>query len=222
MKDGTRYASQVKSVFSKLRQKAGKADTPEPEEPLHRLAVAILAADTTDEQARRAVSRLLGAMESWNELRVSTPVELQRVLGNMVPNSLARCEQLVNALQSVFDRENRMSLDRLRSLGRREARQFLENLDGVDEYVAASVMLWSLGGHAIPVNNKLFDSLRAADLIHPAADRSEVQAFLERNISASQAREFCIVMSGFDGRGPTGPKRTRTTARSPRARTAKR
>ena len=58
-------------------------------------------------------------------------------------------------------------------------------------------MLWSFGGHAIPVSDPLLASLRAADLIHPTATRAEVQAFLERNINAAQAKEFCLVMRSF-------------------------
>ena len=218
MKDGTRYAAQVKSVYSRLRHESPKGDPPAAEEPLHRLAVAILAEDCNDEQAARAVKRLLDAMESWNEVRVSTPLEVHRVLGATIPNGLARCQQLVIALQSIFDRENRMSLDRLKGLGRREARQYLDKLEGVDEYVAASVMLWSLGGHAIPVNRRLFQALQRAELVHPSADRAEVQAFLERNISAAQAKEFCIVMRTFDPKAIADAKRAKTASRARAAR----
>ncbi len=222
MKDGTRYASEVRKVFTKLRQQVSELEIRQPEDPIRRLAVATFNLECNEESARRAVNRLLGSMESWNEVRVSTPSELQRVIGNTIPNALARCQHLITSLQSVFDWENRLSLDRLKNVGRREARQYLEQLEGVDEYVAASVMLWGLGGHAIPVNDKLLEALRRAELVHPSANRAEVQAFLERNISATQAQEFCLVMRSFDGREASVAKRGKTAARSKNVRTTKR
>lgn len=222
MKDGTRYAAQVRKVYSRLRQQAPKGKSIEEDDPIRRLAVAILSRECNEEVAQRAVDRLLHSMASWNEVRVSTPAEVQRCLGNTIPHVLARCKHLITTLQSVFDRENRLSLDRFRNLGRREARQRLEEFDGVDELVAASVMLWSLGGHAIPVSDKLLQALHRAELIHPSADRAEVQAFLERNISATEAKEFCRVMRSFDGRERGGANRGKTTTRARKARTTKR
>ncbi len=222
MKDGTRYAAQVRKVYSRLRQQAPQWKRPEGDDPIRQLAVAILSRESNEEVAQRAVDRLLQSMASWNEVRVSTPAEVQRCLGNTIPHVLARCKQLISTLQSVYDRENRLSLDRFRNLGRREARQRLEEFEGVDELVAASVMLWSLGGHAIPVSDKLLLALHRAELIHPSADRAEVQAFLERNISATEAKEFCRVMRSFDGRERRGTKRGKTTARARKARTTKR
>ncbi len=99
-----------------------------------------------------------------------------------------------------------MSLERLRSVGRREARQYLEQLEGVDEYAAASVLLWSLGAHAIPVGDRLLSALRAAELVHPTATRAEVQAVLERHVSAAEAQEFCLIMRSF--KPPKRPPRT--------------
>lgn len=222
MKDGTRYAAQVRKVYSRLRRQAPQWKSPEGDDPIRQLAVAILSRECNEEVAQRAVDRLLHSMASWNEVRVSTPAEVQRCLGNTIPHVLARSKHLITTLQSVFDRENRLSLDRFRNLGRREARQRLEELDGVDELIAASVMLWSLGGHAIPVSDKLLQALHRAELIHPSADRAEVQAFLERNISATEAKEFCRVMRSFDGRERGGAKRGKTTARARKARTTKR
>lgn len=222
MKDGTRYAAQVRKVYFRLRQQAPQWKRPEGDDPIRQLAVAILSRECNEEVAQRAVDRLLQSMASWNEVRVSTPAEVQRCLGNTIPQVLARCKHLITTLQSVFDRENRLSLDRFRNLGRREARQRLEEFDGVDELIAASVMLWSLGGHAIPVSDKLLQALHRAELIHPSADRAEVQAFLERNISATEAKEFCRVMRSFDGRERAGAKRGKTTARARKARTTKR
>ncbi len=212
MKNGTLYARKLKKTYVKLRQNAPRPMIPASDDPLRRLAVAILGVGCTDHKAQRALDRALTVMVDWNDMRVSSAFELNKATGNTIPLGMQRCRLLIDALQAVFDRENRLSLDRLRNLGRREARQYLEALDGVDEYAVASIVLWGLGGHAIPVNDKLLAALRQADLVNPSADRGEVQAFLERHVGAADAKEFCTVMQWFAETKPSVSKRARTAS----------
>jgi len=211
MKNGTMYAGRLKKAFAKVRNEADGAAVSELDDPLRRMAVGILGMDCGDETAEAAVDRILSVMADWNEVRVSHPTQVHRLVGEAIPQGLARCQQLTAALQSVFDRENRLSLERLRGLGRRDARLYLEKLNGIGEHAVASVVLWSLGGHAVPVPTVMLDALRNAELVNPTATIDEVQAFLERNVAATDAKEFCIAMrnmpvgkraSGGDGKKP--------------------
>ena len=197
MRNGTLYAARLRRAYARVRHSVPRPEIPELDDPLRRLSVAILSVGCSDEEAERAIDRALTVMADWNEMRVSSAFELNRATGNTIPQGVQRCQQLIDALQSIFDHENRLSLDRLKGMGRREARQYLEQLDGVDEHAAASVLLWSLGGCAIPVNNRLLAALREADLVNPSAHRAEVQAFLERHVGAADAKEFCMIMSSL-------------------------
>lgn len=194
MKNGTLYGAKVKKAYAKLRHALPSPRIPEPDNPLRRLAIAILGVRCGDAEAQRAINRALTTLVDWNEIRVSSAFELNKAMGNTIFQGTQQCQRLIYALQAIFDRENQLSLDLLWGLGRREARHYLEPLPGVDEYVVASVLLWSLGGHAVPVNDKLLKVLREADLVHPSADRAEVQSFLERHIGAADAKEFCLIM----------------------------
>jgi len=217
MKNGTLYGSRLKKAYAQLRAAVGKPKLPEPDDPLRRLAIGILGVGWSEPEAERAFDRALAAMVDWNELRVSNPIELNQATGNVVPQGVKRCQELIDALHAVYDLENRMSLDRLHSLGRRDARLYLEKLNGVNEYAVAGVLLWSLGGHAIPVNDGLLDRLREAELIHPHATRAEVQAFLERHIGANDAKEFSIVMRSFKVNAKACSTRTRAASRKRRS-----
>jgi hypothetical protein len=205
MKDGTAYASKLKKAYLKMRHAVHKPIIPEADDPLRRLATAILALGTTEDRGEAAVGKLLASMVDWNEIRVSSAPELAAVLGNFVPDTQGRCQALVRALNWIYNAENRLSLDHLKSASRRDARTYLERIDGADEHAAASVMLWSLGGHAVPVSDPVLELLRDSELTHPEATRAEVQAFLERHVSASDAREFCLVLQAVVKR----KKRTR-------------
>ncbi len=219
MKNGTMYAAKLKRTYARLRQSLPQPEIPEPDDPVRRLAIAILGVGCTDEEADRALDRAFPTMVDWNEMRVSSAPELNKATGNTIPQGTQRCKDLIDALQSIFDREDRLSLDVLRIMGRREARHYLEQLGGVDEHAIASVILWSLGGHAIPVNDRLLEALREADLVNPSADRAEVQAFLERHISAAEAKTFCLLMRKFGQtkRAASRQARTKTTAKKKNA-----
>ncbi len=201
MKDGTLYAERLKKAYAKLRKGSTAAEYPDLSDPIRCLAVGVLGTDFGEERAERQLNHAMAIMVDWNEIRVSIPLELAAAIGDLSEEGQRRCRNLIAALHAIYERENRVSLDRLQSIGRREARHFLESLKGVDEYAAAMVVLWSLGGHAVPVSNRLLDALRAAELVNPIATRAEVQAFLERNIAASQAKEFCMVMRSLAGGG---------------------
>lgn len=198
MKSGTLYAKRVKQIFSQLRKQHPPPEIPpEPSDPIDQLLIALLSYEAPVSEAARAVGALLEAMVDYNEVRVSTNGEIAQVIRPYVPNSMARGDAIRRALNAVYRKEHLVGLDSLHKLGRREARQYLDNLDGVDCSAAASVLLWSLGGHAIPVDARLYQTLRSEDLVEPSATPHDVQAFLERNIGATDAKEFCLLMQEF-------------------------
>ncbi|RJP36636.1 MAG: hypothetical protein C4547_07005 [Phycisphaerales bacterium] len=187
MKNGTLYSKRVKKHFARLL----KPPPAPPADPLDALAASILGREAGYPAGKRCLDRLLETFVNYNEARVCSPEDLAGMLGNRLPHAGQRCAELRQALNDVFERENRMSLDRLKSMKIKEARQFLATIDGVDEYTVASVILRSLGGHAIPVDDAAWALLRERDLVDPDATRGEIQGFLERAISASDAQAFC-------------------------------
>lgn len=213
MKNGTLYGNRLKKAYAQARAATGKVEPRELDDPLRRMAIGILGVGWAEREAERAFERAHASMVDWNEMRVSSPTELNLATGNVIPQGLQRCRELLDALQAVYNMENCLSLERLRSVGRRDAKQYLESLNGVNEYAAACVLLWGLGGHAIPVNDGLLAELRKAELVHPTATRAEVQAFLERHVSAADATEFCGVMQGFKAKAKEKKSAARTRSR---------
>lgn len=197
MKEGTAYARRVKQAFSAQRKKSKPIDPPAFADLVECLAIGVLSRGMGIDRARRAMGRALEVMAGWNEVRVSTPVEVIRDAGSGLTGREDDVRRMIQALDSVYDREHILSLERLRSIGRREAKQFLEGLSEVDEHAQAFVLLWGLGAHAIPVDDSLLSALHRGDLVHPEATRGEIQSFLERNISAAKGQEFVLVMSDF-------------------------
>jgi endonuclease III len=230
MKNGTLYAKRVKKFFSKLRSEHGKPEIPEADEPVNRLMIGLLASEASEVRATRAVAVLRETMVDINEIRVSTATEIAEACGGVVAGDVVGTGHIRRALNSIFQKQHAVTLEHLKKAGRREAKHFLESVDGMDSCAVAHVLLWSLGGHAIPVDRRMYELLKREKLVEPTASVDEVQAFLERNVSAADAKLFCLLMHKAGSRkasrgsagsarkdGKTAKKATRKAGKKPPA-----
>jgi endonuclease III len=191
MKQGTTYARKLKKAYTGFKG-AAAGDVPESIDPIEQLVLAVLSQETSTAKAQRAMKQMQSVMVDYNDLRVSTPAEVSDAIARYVPRSVQRGKVLLKLLNAIYQREHNVSLDSLRNRGVREVKQYLESLEAITPYVSASVILWSLGGHAIPVSDVVHEWLVQSGLVHPDASAAEVQSFLERHISASEAKRFCL------------------------------
>ncbi|HOB74364.1 MAG TPA: hypothetical protein PKG54_07550 [Phycisphaerae bacterium] len=197
MKHGSEYASKVKRFYRQLLKQFGKPEIPAPTDPIDQLILGILSSCTTDQKAAAVYRRLREQTVDLNELRVTPAMELAEMIGTGVPLAREKAQRIVDALNAVRRRQDKIDLSFLQQRSRREAREYLESLEGVDKTTAASVVLFSLGGHAIPVDDLILYVLRQEELVDPAADLPTVQSFLERSILAEDAAAFSILLSRY-------------------------
>ncbi len=194
MKSGKAYAPKVKRLCARLKRTYGMPRMAEPTDPIDQLLLGILHRGTTVAKAEQALARIRSAMVDLNEVRVSTPSELVELLGTGFPYATEKAKAIVKALSRVFDHYHALNLDALKTKAKREARRFLEELDGVDSATAAEVVLFALEGHAFPIDEITLTVLREEGLVHPEATVEEVQAFFERNVSASNAHGYAVLL----------------------------
>lgn len=145
--------------------------------------------ESTTARAHAAAKRIASAIVDFNELRVCLPDELVRLLGERYPRAAERALRLRAALSDVVRREHGMSLQRLESLGKREARAYLESLDGVPPFVAARVTAAALGGHAVPVDERLLARLIDAEILTQGTDVVGAGAALDRRVRADDTQK---------------------------------
>jgi len=195
MKRGSDYAKRIKRLYHELLRKHGKPAPIDPVEPIEQMIIGILALDSSISRAHAVYKKLRQQTVDLNDLRVTPALELAQMIGDGVPLAGPKAQRIVNALNAVRRRQDTLDLEFLRQRGRREARDYLESLDGIGLTVAAHVVLFSLGGHAIPVDNLTLYVLRKEGLVDKNADIAAVQGFLERWIGASEAGDFTYLMT---------------------------
>jgi len=189
MKDSSKYASRLTKLIGRLRKEEGKYDEAKGRDFTTELLMGCLSAQTTEAKAAGAVTKLQEWFVDYNQLRVARADEILDVIGKGYPGGKEGAEQLLRILQAIYDRQDSLGLEHLRELGKREAKTYLEELDGMTPYIASWVMLRCVQGHAFPIHEGMLTMLQGEEAVEAEADAATVQGFLERQITANKIHE---------------------------------
>jgi len=203
-------------LLRRLRGEHGAEATPAPLECeegvdrlVHELVFSILLWEASSGQARAAFKRLRESVVDYNELRVCVPDEVASTLGEKYPLGGERALRLRTVLNEVFFRQHALSLSHLADSGKREARTFLESLDGVPCFASARLLLVAGLGHALPVDERLRDLLAAEGVVAEDASPEAAAGWLERHVRAEDALETHALFQAWSDQHGTPPKRER-------------
>lgn len=197
------------ALLRRLKSKY-RPSPPTERSPLEELVYSFLLFDAPSNKADAAYRRLMHHVVDVNELRVCRPDEVSSVLGKLYPLAEERAQRLQATLHEVFLREFAVSLDRCAGLNKREARAYLDTLDGMHPFVSARVMLLSLGGHAVPVDQRLLDRLIAGGIVEADYDCQRVGGVLERHVKADEARQAHLLLLAWCDDPASEPAKVRS------------
>ena len=197
MKSSAAYAEKIKKLYAQQKKAKGSVEWPEAESLTEHLMIAVLSDGVNAAKARSALSKLLAETVDLNDLRVSTPQVLADIIESVIPNGLDRTTALVRVLNAVFENENEVSIDRLKTINKKERKEYLLGLDGISPYAAACTMIFGFGDHAIGVEEGLLGTFKQEEMIAEDCTAEKAQSFLERQISASEGSMFTLVMKRY-------------------------
>ncbi|MBX3403359.1 MAG: hypothetical protein KF699_08115 [Phycisphaeraceae bacterium] len=153
--------------------------------------------ESTSAKAAAAMKRVEQAVVDFNELRVCMPGELIRIIGERYPRVEERARRLRSALHAVYARQHRVGLEHLNEMSKREARDYLESLDGTPRFVAARVALVCLGGHAAPIDGRILRRLADRGATEANATPETASAMLERKVRAGEMLEAYALLQAW-------------------------
>lgn len=149
---------------------------------------------TTREQANQAMSRFKDDFFDWNEVRVSSLEEIQGVLAGL-PDPEGRAFRLRRFLRQLFEKTYGFALEGLGKKPLKEAVKLLQEYEALNsDFVLATVIQLSLGGHAIPLDGPTCRGLERLGVSEPEADRATLRGTLERAIPKNRGIEFVDLM----------------------------
>lgn len=145
--------------------------------------------DATQSKAEAALRKLEQALVDSNEMRVCLPDELVAIIGERYPRAAERALRLRSALSGIYAREHAITLETISTLGKRQAMDYLTSLEGVPEFVAARVVLLSIGAHAAPVDSRLLHRLVEAKIVDKSCSICEAGDRLEQLVPHGEMPE---------------------------------
>jgi endonuclease III len=200
MKNATKHAEDLRSLSRKLVREHKPGDKPAIE-PLWALVRGAMSYDMPNARVDDAIRAIEKEFVDLNELRVATDLEVQGLLGVKYPAIEKRVAMITQSLNEIFEREHTMSLDRLKTISRRDARHFLRELPGIHPFVEAYVMLMSFDGHAMPIDDMMLSFLREEEIVDETVTLEDAQKFLEHHLKAEECYPFFASLRAASGEG---------------------
>jgi len=222
MKNSKEHAQRLLKLYRALKRAYPKVEKTTYEDPAEALICGIISENMSESAAQKAIKEIRASFVDWNDLRVSRGEEIVEALGEDTASSRATAFALASMLRGVFDEHHKISLQSLKKLGKRPAKQGIERFDGVSRFAVNYCMLTSLQAHAIPLTGRMIEYLKKNEIVDANADEEDVEGFLTRQIAAKDAYEFYALLR-HESESSKARKRatTRPKARTPRAKAKK-
>ena len=205
-------ASLLKSLRADYAEALAKAATPaaptpfDPGEPILACFLkSFLLWESTTAKATQALKRLEGAIVDFNELRACMPDEIVRIIGERYPRAAERALRLRTALNIIYAREHRVTLEHVANLSRKEAREHFEKLDGVPQFVSARVCLLGLSHHAAPVDSRIHRRLVEGKVVASDSSPEQSASLLESKTRAGELPEVYSLLQAWADDAAYGP-----------------
>jgi hypothetical protein len=200
MKNAGKHADDLRALMKRLVKEFKPAER-QAQEPLKALVRGAMSFDVPDARVEEIMRHIDTEFVDLNELRVATDLEIQEMLGAKYPDIERRVAMITQSLNNIFEREHTMSLDRLKTISKRDARQFLRELPEIHPFVEAYVMLFGFDGHAFPTDDETLEFLKGHHVVEDSTSLDECQRFVEHHLKAEECYDFfaCLRGGALDG-----------------------
>lgn len=189
-------ATKYESLFKSLKKHYKPLPEVNERTVLEHMIYACCLEEARAEQADEAFAKLQQAYFDWNEVRVTTVIELSEALSSL-PNPASAGHRIKRCLQSLFEARYQYDIDDLKKANLGKATDEITAWKGVTPFILAYVSQNALGGHAIPADTPTLDSLVAADIITEGEAEKKTLPGVERAIPKNKGIEFASLLHQF-------------------------
>ncbi|MFM8873082.1 MAG: hypothetical protein ACKOJI_06995 [Phycisphaerales bacterium] len=163
-----------------------------------------------------ALKRLKAAFFDWNDLRVSLVSDIVDVIGHRHWRAADRVSRMRDAMNGIFRREHKVSLERLRTLMKRDAVNYMETLPGMIPFVANRVLLVGVDFHSVPVEEFGLQMLVQVGALPAGTSLVDASGWVTRHVKAEEAREaHRALVAAVDHMWETNPPKLPKAATKP-------
>lgn len=160
---------------------------------LEHLVYACCLEDSTYEAADEVLAKLQVDYFDWNEIRVTTSLELAELMKGL-HDPLAAAGRLRKVLHGLFESKYSFDAEFLKKENLGKAIEQLEKYKGISPFVVATVAQLALGGHSIPVDQALLSLMYTIGAISVEEQKQGKIPGLERTIPKNKGAEFASLV----------------------------
>jgi len=188
----------AKTVLGRLKRLYGApAKQPAEVEPIEQIVLAVLADNESASKAQSVLQRFKSYYVDFNELRVTRPGELAALMGSTLAQSSAKAKRILAVLRDIFDRENSFNLEALKSKSKQDLEEYFRDIQGADNYLLSSVILYCCGRQAFPLDEKMLQACKELKLAQGQVSLENMQAYLERELRSADSYAFCHLLKKY-------------------------
>lgn len=214
MKNSKDYSKKIQKLYRTLCRKYPKVQKVNHEEVEYAVIYGIISEKMSEKATESAFKKLPNCFVDLNDLRVSRADEITETLGEDTPETRDIALTITRVLSGIYNNNNKVSLESLKKMGKRPAKQVLEKIDGISRFVVDYCMLTSLKGHAIPLTKTMIEFLKNNELVDPEADEDQIEGFLAKQISAKNGYDFYALLRRESEAKKGTKKKPKTTAKT--------
>lgn len=140
-------------------------------------------------EALQAFRRLKTAFVDWNEVRISSVMEIQEVFDG-VPDSLELAIFVKDFLEQLHRQNQSTSLEFLAEKNLEEIRRYLRGIKGVDSATIGMVLRLRKDYPVLPLSAPMERSLLRLGVVRPGHNRQQKEKYLHELVEKDQALAF--------------------------------
>jgi len=186
-------AAQITKVLKVAKKHFKPAEIPADRTLLEHLIFACCAENSLLDLANEVYGNLSANYYDWNEVRVTSIRELVEVMKPLNDPKEA-ATRLKRVLQSVFETHYSFDLELMKKQNIGATAKQIQKYNGTTNYTVAFVTQNALGGHSIPINRGLLESMRVVGVITDSEAAKGTVPSLERVVPKSKGAEVGTIL----------------------------
>ena len=128
MKDSKEYSKKIQKLYRSLSRKYAKVQKVVHDDPVDAIIYAIISNKLSEKSTEAAIRKFTDYFVDLNDLRVSRTEEIVEMLGEDTPTTRNIAPTITTVLRDIFNNYHKVSLETLKKMGKRPARQILEKI----------------------------------------------------------------------------------------------
>lgn len=189
-------AAKYEQIHKSLKKHFKTLPEPGERSVLEHLLYACCLEDARSEQADEAFAKLQQAYFDWNEVRVTTVVELGEALSSL-PNATQAGHRIKRCLQSLFEARYLYDIEDMKKANLSKATEEITAWKGITPFVLNYVSQNALGGHAIPADTLTMEIMVQCEILTQAEAEKKSLPGVERAIPKNKGFEFASLLHQF-------------------------